>query len=343
MSAPTIGGQAVIEGVMMRGPEGYVVAVRRANGDILVDKRLSVPLSKRRRVFGWPVIRGMLTFFETIVIGLRALMFSADIVAQDGQAEAEKEQAEEGTDDRSPDAKKEQKTQGIGTAAMASTLVFALGMGIMLFVVAPNLLLQTVVSEVDYPLRFNLMSGILRMLVFVAYLLVISRINDIQRVFEYHGAEHKTIFAYERGEELNTDSARRHGTVHPRCGTSFVMIVLVVSIILFAPVPVVLKMAVNGFADLHWGWQKLVIIPIHILLLPFIAGLSYEVIRYASRNEKSRIMGIVLAPALLFQRITTKEPDEAQLEVALRALKEVLALRELQCSEIPLGNGDSPC
>lgn len=300
----SIGGQAVIEGVMMRGPKDIAVAVRKPDGEIEIDKK---PLSSILQKWKWlklPIIRGVVSFIESLIVGTKALMYSASFF--DLEEEETKKKKESMTEEeRAALEKKESKALSF---AIYTSVVFALVFGIGIFMLLPTFLVGLVKPYIPYDFLATLFEGIVRIVIFLIYIILVSQMKDIRRVFEYHGAEHKTIFCYESGDELTPENARKYSRLHPRCGTSFLLIVMVVSIILFSFI----------------SWDNAVMrIILRLALLPVVAGLSYEVIKFAGRS-KSKCMKIVSAPGMWLQKLTTKEPDDSQLEVAIASLKSVL-------------------
>lgn len=294
-----VGGQAVIEGVMMRSPERISTAVRKEDGKIVVKNEDYTSLTKRYQALGWPVLRGIVVFFETLIIGIKTLNFSADIALQ----EEEKEHP----------AKKKNRSNSL---ILGGTVVLALGLGLVVFFFTP-LLLVSLLKEQKGALLFNLTVGLIRIGFFVAYVWFISLFGELRRVFEYHGAEHKSIFAYEAGEELKEENARKYSTKHPRCGTSFLFIVAILAILIFAFGDTLFASIYGHLPNLP---QRL---GYHLLLLPLIAGISYELLRLSGKRKGS-LVRILSAPGLWLQKITTKEPTPEQLEVAIVALKESL-------------------
>ena len=294
MAKINIGGQAVIEGVMMRAPRSIAIAVRRPSGEIVVKRDEVVPLSEQFPVVKLPIVRGAVALFQSLIVGIKALNFSAN------EAMVE----EEGNE----------KKEELSSWAMAGTMAVAFGFGILLFFVLPlyatKLLTQmTVIS--DNNIVFNLVDGVIRVLVFLLYIWSISRMKDIQRVFQYHGAEHKSIFAFEAGDELTVENVRKYSCLHPRCGTSFLLIVMLVSIVIFSLIPKL--------------WPFFMKAGARILFLPLIAGVSYELLKWSAKNDQSRLVKMIIAPGLALQRLTTREPDDSQLEVAIRSMEEALA------------------
>jgi uncharacterized protein YqhQ len=285
-----VGGQAVLEGVMMRGPSNWAVAVRKPDGDIAeVHQPISSPMA-RHRIWRLPVIRGVIALGESLAIGFRALAISANY-----QAEAEGEDGEEVS---------AELTRGQLIFAFA----IAIGFALLLFKVGPALLTDWIGITAGW---FVIVEGLIRVTVFVLYLFVISLFPDLRRVFQYHAAEHKAINAYEAGDELRPETVQRHSKIHPRCGTAFLLWVMVIAIFVFA-----------FFGRPHWYW----LIATRILLLPLIAGIAYELIRFAGKHQNNKVVMTLLAPGLWLQRLTTREPSLDQIEVSIRALKEVLSL-----------------
>lgn len=348
-----VGGQAVMEGVMMRTPSAYAIACRKSDGEIVTTAEVLPRWSDKYKWLSWPVLRGGATLIQSMGLGIKALNFSAKIYEDDLEAQKEKvkqEQAEpiavlaSGTSDenftKAPVKvvmpKKEKKVgSSIGTIF---SIIFALGFNILLFVVAPLLITNAgfiALGWAEAPLlgenaqwwqtlyayiwetkpyswiAFNLIDGVVRTFFFVLMIVSMSYLKDIRRVFEYHGAEHKTVFTWEKGLELNVDNAKVQRRQHPRCGTSFLMVVMLVSIVLFSVI------------TFEQTWLNLLV---RIALMPLVAGLSYEVIRYAAKKESGAIFKAMTLPGIWLQNITTQEPDAEQLEVAIRALDESLKL-----------------
>ncbi len=301
MSKIHVGGQAVIEGVMMRAPRSIAIAVRRPDGEIVVKKELAIPLSERFPIVKLPIIRGAVALFTSLIIGIKALNFSAT----EAMTEEEKvqENATGGKDSGSE----------ISSWAMAGTMSIAFGFGICLFFLFPLYLTKMLTPIIgDNNIVFNLVDGVIRVIVFLAYIWIISRMEDIQRVFQYHGAEHKSIFAFEDGVELTVENVRRYSRLHPRCGTSFLLIVMLVSIAVFSLIPKL--------------WPFYLKAGSRIVLLPMIAGISYEFLKWSSQHDGHPLVKMVIAPGLALQKLTTREPDDSQLEVAITAMNEALAV-----------------
>src|SRR5437868_7903288 len=290
MSAP-IGGQAVLEGVMMRGPSNWAVAVRKPDGEIAqVVKTIASPMAKRR-IYRLPVVRGIIALGESLAIGFRALAISANYAAQ-----------EEGEDG--------EVTTELSRGQLFFAFAVAIGFALLLFKVGPAILVDKLVP-VHSGWAFVLVEGAVRVVVFILYLSLISLLPDLRRVFQYHAAEHKAINAYEAGGELEPRSVQKFSMIHPRCGTAFLLWVMVIAIFVFA-----------FFGRPAWYW----LIATRILFLPLIAGIAYELIRFAGKHTGNRILMTLLAPGLWLQRLTTREPTLDQLEVSIRALREVLKL-----------------
>ena len=300
----SIGGQAIIEGVMMRGPKNIAIAVRKPDGEIIVENRPIFSIIQKYKFLKLPIIRGVVSFIESLIVGTSALMFSAEFYDIDD--EEDKKKKEEMTEEERKKA--EAKESKAMTWAIYSSVVIALVFGIGLFMMLPTVITGFVKSFIPNSIVFSLVEGIIRIAIFLIYLSLVAKMKDIRRVFEYHGAEHKTIFCYESGEELTVENVKKHPRLHPRCGTSFLLIVMVVSIILFSFVSVDNPLTRLGT---------------RLLLLPVVAGVSYEIIKFAGRS-KSRFMKYVSMPGMWLQKITTNEPDDSQIEVAIESLKAVL-------------------
>jgi len=277
------GGQAVIEGVMMRSPLKYAIAVRKPDKEIILKIGKLRTFSDKMRFLKWPIFRGIINLVESLVLGMKALTYSAE------QATGEEEK--------------------INSLEMFFTIVIAFALFIVFFIALPTTMARYLDRYLSNIIIYNLFEGFLRISIFIIYLFIISKIKDIRRVFEYHGAEHKVIYAYEAGEELNVDNVKKYSTLHPRCGTSFIFIVLVMSILVFSLL----------------GKQTLLLrIAYRISIIPLIAGLSYEILKLSAKNMNKNFIKWAVMPGLWFQKLTTSEPDDAQIEVAIKALKGVL-------------------
>jgi hypothetical protein len=281
------GGQAVIEGVMIRGKEGVAISVRQPNGQLNVVRQplASIYKGRLRQI---PFIRGIIVLIETLVLGTQSLLHSAQVAA-----------AEEG----------EEK---IPTAVLWGTVVVSLGLGVVLFFMVPLFATRYLIDPyIESSLLSNLFEGLIRIGIFVAYLKLMSLIPDIKKVFAYHGAEHKVVNAYEAGVPLDVESVKRYSTAHARCGTAFLFIVLIVAIFVFALVPQPTL------------WMRILS---RIALIPVIAVISYEIMKFGAGHSKNRVVRVLLAPGLLLQALTTREPDDSQIEAAISALNEVIKI-----------------
>jgi uncharacterized protein YqhQ len=296
-----VGGQAVLEGVMMRAPHSYCVAVRRAGGGIITDRRALPKVSDRYPIFKLPVFRGVGTLGQAMVLGIKALRFSANAALSEEQRET---------------AHKEEIPSWLLALNLGISLVFF----IFLYKFVP-LYLATALGKWFSVFReripFNIADGVIRVLIFVSFLWLISRMKDIRRVFEYHGAEHRVVFNFESGEPVTVEHAQKFSTFHPRCGTSFLLVVMIVSIAIYALLPF------DSFLLKLLG---------RIALLPVVAGVSYEVIRFAAKHRQS-LVAVMTAPGLWLQRITTKPPSDDQTAVAIHALQGAMDLEKAQGGE----------
>ncbi|WP_093794790.1 DUF1385 domain-containing protein [Sporomusa acidovorans] len=279
---------------MMRGPEFIATAVREPSGNITIQKERLTSITDRYPVLKKPMIRGVVVLVESLVYGLKSLSFSAQAAGEEEETLSSKE--------------------------IVMTMVVSLGLAILLFVIIPTYAAKYIHSAVTDSRLLNTFEGILRLAIFFLYIIGISMMKDIQRVFQYHGAEHKTIHAYEAGEELTIDNIRKHSRLHPRCGTNFLLIVMVVSIVMFAFL---------GWPDL---WLRIVS---RVILLPVVAGIAYEIIRFAGRSE-ARWVAYAITPGLWLQKLTTREPSDDQIEVAVAALN---AVRPDQKTEVNTNAG----
>lgn len=362
-----VGGQAVIEGVMMRTPSAYAIAVRKYDGTIVTTSESLPKWSDKYKWLNLPVLRGGATLIQSMALGVKALNFSANIFEEGENAQKELAEQKAGVTERAlvdgtldenftkapvkvvmPE-KAESKKKPKQAAGAVFSIIFALGFNILLFIVAPLLLTNllfisagwaaapTIPAEASWwqfalayiwkikldsiPMwiAFNLIDGIIRMIFFVIMIFSMSFLKDIHRVFQYHGAEHKTVFNWEKGLDLTVENARPQTRLHPRCGTSFLMVVMLVSIVLFSVI------------TFEQTWANLLI---RIVLMPLVAGLSYEVIRYAAKKESSAIFKMMTLPGIWLQNITTQEPDDDQLEVAIEALNESLKLEPIEGKQL---------
>lgn len=306
-----VGGQAVIEGVMMRTPYAYAVAVRKADGSMEVKRETVTRLSDLWKPLSWPVVRGFAVLVQSLALGIRTLNFSFSVAMADleAQEKSESESAE-------PRGKK------AGDFLPVLLTMSAAGvMAVLLFILAPLWIttwLKGFFDAIHNWVVFNVVDGVIRVVFFLSYILMISRMKDIRRVFQYHGAEHKVVYTWEAGEELTVENARKKSTLHPRCGTSFLMFVMFVSIVVFS----IFKF------DAFWA-----IFLSRVILIPVIAGLSYELIRLSAPRCRRGVFRLIVLPGLSLQRITTKEPTDDQLEVAIFALQQALELDATKARE----------
>jgi uncharacterized protein YqhQ len=302
VSKPTYGGQAVIEGVMMRGQRDLAVAVRRPNGDVLVH---SEPLNSAiytSRLAKLPFIRGLVMLWDSLVLGTRILMFSANVAIED---------TEEGVTKQASELEET-------SLAMWGSVIFGLVLAVGLFFVLPVLLVGIVDSYLTSSFWSNLVEKVFRLALFLGYIFAMGFIPDVRRVFAYHGAEHKTINAYEDGAPLEPESVSRYSTSHPRCGSSFLIIVFIISFVCFL---------LLGQPPLLWRILS------RIVLIPVVAGVAYEFLKLGAAHSNNRFVKILLVPGMAVQKMTTREPDLSMLEVAIASLKRVLAIEEAKQGE----------
>lgn len=316
----SIGGQAVLEGVMMRGPSKNAVAVRKPDGEIDIEVKQNSSLVAKLKLAKIPIIRGVVSFFDSLIIGVSATMHSAEFIDLEGEEEEKPSKFDAFIEKHFGD----KMLDIVMWVSIALSLVLGVGLFMLLptavagwikslflnetFIKFPMAFIDAIASVINNHIVLNLLEAFTRIIIFVLYMLLVSQMKDMQRVFEYHGAEHKTIACYEAGEELNVENAAKHTRFHPRCGTSFLLIVMVVSILFFS--------------FLTWDnvWTRM---GTRLLLLPVVAGISYEIIRFAGRS-KSKCVAFLTKPGLWLQKLTTREPDESQLEVAIASLKAVM-------------------
>lgn len=293
----SIGGSAVMEGVMMKGPKEIATAVRKPDGEIELDKRAVSSLVTKYHVNKIPIIRGVFAFFDSMICSIRALMWSAEFFDLEDDTESKF--------DRWLTEKFGDKIKDIVIyVSLFISVIFSVG----LFFILPNLLTGLFSKFIESNFLKTLIEGLIRIGIFLGYVLLVSQMEDIKRVFQYHGAEHKTIFCYEAGLDLTVENARKMSRLHPRCGTSFLVFVMIVSIILFS------------FISWDNMWIRL---GLRLLLLPVVAGISYEIIRWAGKS-KNPVVCVISRPGMWLQKITTREPDDSQLEVAITSMKAVL-------------------
>ena len=291
-----VGGQAVIEGVMMRSPKSFTVAIRKSNGQIMIKKEPYIALTERFKFLKIPIIRGAVVLIESLYLGIKALSFSAEEAME-----------EENPETKTLDAQKEKKEETFVTLWLILSLLMGFSLALFIFFYLPLILVELIGVKGGF--LFNLIDGLIRITFFLIYIWAISLWKSMKRVFEYHGAEHKSIFAFEAGEDLTPENIKKYSTHHPACGTSFLLIVMVVSILVFM-----------FLGRPHTISERLT----RLLFVPLIAGISYEFTRLSRKRRNSKIVKILTTPGLWLQKITAKEPDEKQLKVAIAALKSVL-------------------
>ena len=301
-----VGGQAIMEGVMMRGKDAVSWAVRKSDDEVVVEQEKFISLSKKLKVFSWPLIRGTVSLFESMGIGFRALSRSAEILEEE---QKKKDEAEGKT------VKEKSKTGEKIASVFSLGISLAIAFGVFMYL--PMWILSQFVPK-ESALLFNTLSGALRIMFFLLYLIAISFWKEIRRVFEYHGAEHMAIFAFEDYKTLTVENMRNYTTYHPRCGTSFLFLVGIICILLFA--------VVDALYIHFFGPYPIVLtrFAVHITLIPIISGTSFEVLKLSDKYQHVPIVGLLIKPGLWLQKITTKPPDDSQLEVAARALEAVI-------------------
>jgi uncharacterized protein YqhQ len=314
-----VGGQAVLEGVMMRSPHAWGIAVRKPSGEIVTHSEPLERPSEQHRWMGWPVVRGVMTLGHAMTLGFRALKFSANAALE--------ELSDSQTDQSGPDKKDAKKFEITGWMA-GLNIAFSIAFFIFMYKYLP-LLATTELKRVNpvfgQQIMFNLVDGLIRITMFLLFVWGVSLWKDIRRVYEYHGAEHKTVFAFENGDPLNTAAVQKYSTYHPRCGTSFLMTVMIISMLVYMAIPV------------HTFWTRF---GIRIALLPVIAGVSYEIIRFAAKRFSARnssgfsLFALMTAPGLWLQRITTQPPDDREVECAILALDEAMKLEKQRGGEL---------
>ncbi|MDO5724845.1 MAG: DUF1385 domain-containing protein [Tissierellia bacterium] len=282
----TIGGQALLEGILMRGPSKLSIAVRDKNGEIILKNTPFEPITKKYKILGLPIIRGAVALIEALTIGIDALMYSAEFI--DDEEESEQTDSKWGN---------------------FLTILFSIAIAIVLFMIIPNLIAGVTTKYINSPIILNLIEGIIRLTIFAIYLYYISKLEEINRTFEYHGAEHKSIHCYENYLDLTVENVKKFPIMHKRCGTSFLFMVMIISIVILS----------------FFGWPNpFMRIITRIIMFPIIAGVSYEVNRFIGKRD-SKLCNILAYPGLLIQKyVTVKEPHDDQIEVAIAALKEVL-------------------
>lgn len=321
------GGQAVIEGVMMRGPKDYGIAVRKADGEIVTRKEDVEGILGRFKWLNKPFLRGTLALIDSMVLGMKALMFSADIAMKDAaEADAAAGHKPEKQDKALARAEAdleavEKKGGSINDIALNAMMFVGLAVGLAIFVYIPILLTRQLNSHIHVRWELTAIEGLVKIAIFVGYVFAISFMKDIRRVFQYHGAEHKTINAYESGIDLTVDNVKRYSKVHVRCGTSFIFVVLITNIVVYA---LIADQLPYGSLTEHSVVSTFIRWVYHIALLPFVAGIAYEVgVRFAGNHKDSFFTKILIFPGLLMQGITTREPEPDMIEVAIKSLESV--------------------
>jgi len=300
MKKLNIGGQALIEGVMIRSPKYNVMAVRKGKNIIIKKEKIK---QRKGRFYKLPIVRGFYNLIDMLVIGMRSLMWSAD--QQLG------------------------KDEKISKKEMSISFIFAALFGIGIFMVLPYIATNFIgYYEETKPFLFNIIDGIIRITFFLLYIVIISLMKDIKIIFQYHGAEHMSIHCYEKGKKLDVNNIKKFPTLHPRCGTAFLMIVLVIAILTFSIITPVILMLFPQLLEINTFPRRIILFLIRISLLPLIAGISYEILKLGAKYEKNFIMKAFIAPGLLMQKVTTKKPNKSQNEVAMAAVKKILQLEK---------------
>ena len=312
-----IGGQALIEGIMMRGPEKDAIVVR--NGEELKIDIKPRKIAKKGSFKTWPLIRGCIGFFDSQVTGVKALMQSVDLAPEESQEEPSK-----------LDLWLEKKlgNEKFQKAIIGISVALGLAMSIGLFFLLPMVVVSFLDNWIQHTLLLNLVEGLVRILIFTGYMLLVSRMNEMKRVFAYHGAEHKTIRCYEAGLELTVENVRKMTRMHPRCGTSFLLVVMILSILVFSVASTLLLAAVPALELLRGSiWFRLIMISFKLLMLPVVVAIAYEINRFVGRHD-NWFTKILTAPGMWFQHFTTREPDDSMIEVGIAAVQAVLPEQE---------------
>lgn len=357
-----VGGQALIEGVMMRGKYNWAAAVREPSGSIYVEEHDLVSGKKKNGWLYWPIVRGCRAFVESLVLGYKALeiaalhAFNDDTVPDSSEDEPSRCQVQDDEDrpdasseDEAPsclrasaddargaasqDAKSEEDSFEFGKKEMAVSMVLGLVLGVVLFIVAPALIANFIVGEYDSnTLAWNIVDGIVRVAIFVFYIWLIGRMEDIKRMFGYHGAEHKTIHCFEHGLALTPENARSFPRLHVRCGTAFLIMVMIIAILVYTITPLNALIAAWGVPD---GPVKLaLVIAVRIALMPVIAGISYEItVKWAGSHPENPLVKVILWPGMQMQKLTTREPDDGQIECAIAAMRKVLEREDAEAAK----------
>jgi len=297
---PNVGGQAVIEGVMMKSPDYYSIAVRNDKGKIVTKRE---KLKKREKWMTFPFIRGIVNLIDMLVLGIKSLIWSANQFEEDQQDLTKKE--------------------------VFITLAISIGFVILFFVALPYVATFLIgLKEEKTPVLFNLVDGIIKIVLFLAYLSLISLMKDVKTLFKYHGAEHKAVYCYEEGKELTIENVKKFSTKHPRCGTSFLLIVFIIAVLVFSLLPAVMVLIYPAFTSLNFLMRRLILFSVRILSIPIIAGVSYELLKLSDRFKDNIFVKILIKPGLWLQNITTKKPTNKQIEVAIKSLNLALSKKE---------------
>lgn len=313
-----IGGQALIEGIMMRGPEKDAIVVRASNGQLQTEvhpRKKNPPKSLKN----WPFIRGIFNFFDSQLVGIKALMRSADLAPEEMQEEPSKLDLW---------LEKKLSSETFQKVIVGIAMVMGVGLSVVLFFLLPMVISGFLDGIIHSTLGVNLVEGIIRMVIFLAYMILISRMSEMKRVFSYHGAEHKTIRCYEAGLPLTVENVRAQTRLHPRCGTSFLLVVMVISILVFSVASSALLAVVPSLAAMRGSaLYRVIMIAFKLLLLPVVVGITYEINRWAGRHD-NRFTRIITAPGMWMQNFTTNEPDDSMIEVGIAAVSAVLPEKE---------------
>lgn len=314
----SIGGQALIEGIMMRGPEKDAIVIRKGE-ELNIDVRPRKLVSKKS-VLNWPILRGVRGFFDSQVTGVKALMHSADLSA-DEDVQEEPSKLDQWLEKKLGNEKFQKLIIGFA-------VFMGLAMSVGLFILLPSFLVGLVAGLIDSNLLRALLEGVIRIAIFMGYMILVSRMKEMRRVFAYHGAEHKTIRCYEAGLPLTVENVRKMTRLHPRCGTSFLLVVMILSILVFAIASSVLQAVVPAIEQLRGNFSyNLIMMGFKLLLLPLVVGISYEINRFVGRHD-NWFTRIVTAPGMWFQNFTTNEPDDSMIEVGIAAVEAVLPEKE---------------
>lgn len=315
----SIGGQALIEGIMMRGPEKDAVAIR-TKGEINIEIKPRKARAKKS-ITTWPLIRGMVNFFDAQIVGVKALMRSAELSSDEIEAEEEPSKFDKWVENKLGSDGFQKLLVGLG-------VFMGVGLSVLLFFLLPMVISGFFDQFINSNLALNLIEGVIRMVIFLAYMFLVSRMKEMKRVFSYHGAEHKTIRCYEAGLPLTVENVRIQTRLHPRCGTSFLLVVMVISILIFSIASSLLLAIFPVLADMRGGFlYRLIMILFKLLLLPLVVAVTYEINRWAGRNDNAFTRALT-APGMWLQLLTTNEPDDSMIEVGIAALQAVLPEEE---------------